>query len=75
MTEVTVLGLRLIEGVLSHFFTGSQRFELMQDGEWIYYGDMTLNTKGQDLVGALADIMLYIAVSTDQMLQVLISTN
>jgi len=72
MAELIGQSIEMLNSLMSHFFEGSIRFEMLQDGEWTMYGGLYPTPKLEELTGALADIIVLLAVSTDHLLQVLI---
>jgi len=71
MAELIASILTLTNSLMSHFFEGSIRFEQMADHEWVMYGSLVPTEKTHDLTGAIADIIVYMAISTDELVQVL----
>ena len=71
MAELIASILTLTNSLMSHFFEGSIRFEQMADLEWVMYGSLVPTENTDDLTGAIADIIVYMAISTDQLIQVL----
>jgi len=64
--------LAIVQGVLNHFVSGEATSAVLSsDYEWSLSGvsSFTLETKGQYLVGAVADIVTYGAVLVDWVIQ------
>lgn len=70
--------LGLLYGLLAHFVgTPAAVFTQGADGEWSAVGLTVpaLTAKGNSLMGAVADIMVYGATVVDMITQVLVGTN
>ena len=70
--------LALVEGLLGHFVTGvtSQVPSMSPDYEWLVYpATGHLTSKGEFLMGAVADIATYGAILVDWLVQAMVGMN
>lgn len=68
--------LAILNGLLGHFVVGAaSQFTQAGDNEWIMtQGGYLLSAKGNNLVGAVADILVYGAILGDWIVQSLLGT-
>lgn len=70
-------GLAMLFGLLGHFVSVGQPYaQVTSDQEWVVAGltPQALTTKGNYLMGAVADIAVYGAVLVDWLIQALLGT-
>jgi hypothetical protein len=70
--------LAILGGLLGHFVTTpATNFSQLSDGEWFAAGLTVpaLTSKGNALMGAVADILVYGAILVDFITQTLVGTN